>query len=103
MKLQLSRIIIFTSNMKGLTAFYGNQLGLPARVDPKIDPADWIEFDAGKIRIALHKAGSHGANPQENQNGPSQKIRQPDPVRRLRSGRQPDSHFEPEIDTHNTF
>jgi len=60
MKLKLSRIIIFTSNMKGMTAFYGKQLGLPARIDPKIDPADWIEFDAGKVRVALHKAGARG-------------------------------------------
>src|SRR5437868_3496884 len=60
MNLRLSRIIIFTSNMKDMTAFYKKQFGLPARIDPKIDPAEWIEFDAGKIRIALHKAGTHG-------------------------------------------
>ena len=60
MKLQLSRVIIFTSRMKEMSAFYGKQLGLPARIDPKIDPADWIEFDAGKVRIALHKAGGRG-------------------------------------------
>ena len=60
MKLQLSRVIIFTSKMKEMSAFYGKQLGLTPRIDPKIDPSEWIEFGSGATRIALHKAGGRG-------------------------------------------
>src|SRR5579862_4405910 len=58
MKLKLKRIIIFTDKMHQLTAFYGKKIGLSVRADMRSDPANWIEFDAGGARIALHKA--HG-------------------------------------------
>lgn len=58
MSLKLKRVIVFTSKMSSLAAFYGKQLGLAARIDPRIDPAEWIEFNAGETLIALHKA--HG-------------------------------------------
>jgi predicted enzyme related to lactoylglutathione lyase len=60
MRLHLSRVIIFTSRMKEMSAFYGKQLGLTRRIDPKIDPSEWIEFGSGATRIALHKAGGQG-------------------------------------------
>ena len=44
--------------MDSLTKFYGKQLGLSPRIDPRVDPSEWIEFDAGETRVALHKA--HG-------------------------------------------
>ena len=58
LKLKLTRIIIFTRNMEKMTRFYRDQLGLAALVDKEYDPSDWIEFDAGVTRIALHKG--HG-------------------------------------------
>ena len=60
MSLKLKRVIIFTSKMDALTKFYGKQLGLSPRIDPRVDPSEWIEFDAGEARIALHKAHGKG-------------------------------------------
>jgi predicted enzyme related to lactoylglutathione lyase len=60
MKLKLTRVIIFTSKMKELTAFYGKQMGLPVLVDPEIDASEWIEFQTGDSKIALHKAYGKG-------------------------------------------
>lgn len=58
MKFEARRIIYFTSDMKGATAFYKNVLGLKPKLDPKISADEWIEFEAGGVRIALHKAGN---------------------------------------------
>jgi predicted enzyme related to lactoylglutathione lyase len=58
MSLKLKRVIVFTSKMDALTKFYGKQLGLSPRIDPRVDASEWIEFDAGDARVALHKA--HG-------------------------------------------
>jgi hypothetical protein len=60
MNLKLKRVIIFTSKMNQLTSFYGKQLGLSAVIDPEIDPEEWIEFDGGGSKIALHKAHGKG-------------------------------------------
>ena len=54
---KLARIIIFTSNMEKMTAFYGGVLGLKSKIDPKYPASEWIEFEAGGCWIALHKAG----------------------------------------------
>jgi predicted enzyme related to lactoylglutathione lyase len=54
---QLARVILFTSNMAKMTAFYGDVLGLKPKIDPAYEPSEWIEFEAGGCRIALHKAG----------------------------------------------
>jgi predicted enzyme related to lactoylglutathione lyase len=61
MKLNLARVIIFTHRMAKMTEFYRDQLGLAARVDPEYDASEWIEFDAGATRIALHKAHGQGS------------------------------------------
>jgi predicted enzyme related to lactoylglutathione lyase len=60
MSLKLKRVIIFTNKMSELTAFYGEQLGLPALIDPEYDAKEWIEFDAGGSKIALHQAHGRG-------------------------------------------
>ena len=54
---KLARVIFFTRNMPEMTAFYGDVLGLPSKLDPKYPASEWIEFDAGGCRIALHAAG----------------------------------------------
>ena len=56
MNLQIRRVIIFTHQISRMTEFYRDQLGLAAIVDREYDAGDWIEFDAGHARIALHKA-----------------------------------------------
>ena len=54
MKLELRRVVLFTSNMEAMTAFYRDVLGL------KVIGAEkgWIDFDAGACRIALHAGPS---------------------------------------------
>ena len=56
MKLELRRIVLFTSNMEAMTAFYRDVLGL------KVIGAEkgWIDFDAGACRIALHAGSANG-------------------------------------------
>jgi catechol 2,3-dioxygenase-like lactoylglutathione lyase family enzyme len=61
MKLELKRVILFTSKMKEARAFYRDQLGLPERQDAEFDASEWIEFDAGPVRIALHRAYGNGS------------------------------------------
>jgi hypothetical protein len=58
MKFEAKRLIYFTSDMKGVTAFYKNVLRLKPKIDPAISADEWIEFDAGGIKIALHRAGN---------------------------------------------
>lgn len=53
MQLRLSRIILFTSNMDKMTAFYRDVLGFK----PKADEKGWRTFDAGSCEIALHGGG----------------------------------------------
>ena len=54
MKLQIRRIMLFAKNMKAMTDFYENQLGLSVlhRSD------EFVDIDAGACRIALHRATS---------------------------------------------
>jgi len=60
MDLALKRIILFTSDMPRLAAFYRDVLGLPV----KIDEPNYKEFDAGGCGIALHNGTSRvGARP----------------------------------------
>jgi catechol 2,3-dioxygenase-like lactoylglutathione lyase family enzyme len=54
MTLSMRRIILFTANMPGMTAFYGDVLGLPLVKD---EPG-WKEFDASGCIIALHNGTS---------------------------------------------
>ena len=53
-KFELRRVVLFTANLEGMSAFYGGVLGLAvlSRED------GWIDYDAGACRIALHKGKS---------------------------------------------
>jgi predicted enzyme related to lactoylglutathione lyase len=58
--LALKRIILFTSDMNRLAAFYRDVLGLPLTID---EPG-YKEFDAGGCGIALHNGAARiGARP----------------------------------------
>ena len=60
MQLKLSRIILFTSNMDKMAAFYRDVLGFK----PKASETGWKTFDAGTCEIALHGGGGKpGARP----------------------------------------
>jgi len=50
MQLRLSRIVLFTSNMDAMTAFYRDVLGFRLKANEK----GWKTFDAGGCEIALH-------------------------------------------------
>ena len=60
MQLRLSRIVLFTSNMDAMAAFYRDVLGLKLKSKEK----GWLTFDAGACEIALHGGKSKpGARP----------------------------------------
>jgi predicted enzyme related to lactoylglutathione lyase len=60
MELALKRIVLFTRDMKRLTAFYRDVRDLPL----KIDERNYKEFDAGGCGIAIHNGASRvGARP----------------------------------------
>ena len=53
MQLRLSRVILFTSNMDQMVAFYRDALGFKLKTNDK----GWKTFDAGSCEIALHSGG----------------------------------------------
>ena len=60
MPLEVRRLILFTANLPGLTVFYQDVLGLDVVNREK----DWVEFDSGFCRLALHAGKSKvGARP----------------------------------------
>ncbi len=54
MQLDLSRVIIFTADMQGMTGFYHDVIGLEIVGREE----GWVEFAAGACKIALHKGKS---------------------------------------------
>jgi predicted enzyme related to lactoylglutathione lyase len=80
MKLAVNRIIYFTNQMKTMTAFYRDVIGLSPIDDPDGDPSDFLEFDAGTSTIALHK-GSPGISASRNKI-----VFQSDDVEKAREG-----------------
>lgn len=54
MKLSMRRIVLFTSDMPTMVAFYRDVLGLPLQKDER----GWKEFDANGCIIALHNGSS---------------------------------------------
>jgi len=63
MSFQMQRIILFVNDMPAMTAFYRDVLGLRPIADSKHPPTEWLEFDAGGARIALHKAFDPSGKP----------------------------------------
>ena len=58
----IARVILFTSDMKKASAFYRDALGFKPIIDPAIPADEWIEFQAGRVTIALHRAGKGRAS-----------------------------------------
>ncbi len=56
MRLEIKRIVFFTSNMEAMARFYREVLGLK----PLTDEDGWKEFGAGSCNIALHRGRSAG-------------------------------------------
>ncbi|HUB28425.1 MAG TPA: VOC family protein [Terracidiphilus sp.] len=52
--LKMARVILFTGQMEAMSEFYGHVLGLEQVTEEK----GWREFDAGRVRIALHSGPS---------------------------------------------
>ena len=59
-KVQLTRSIIFAKDMKKMTAFYRDVLGLVPQPG-KYTPDEWLAFDAGSVQLALHKIPESGS------------------------------------------
>ncbi|MEZ6012556.1 MAG: VOC family protein [Hyphomonas sp.] len=58
MDLHIRRIILFTSKMEAMTAFYRDVIGLKvAGREP-----GWVDFDAGACHLALHDDGGKPGN-----------------------------------------
>jgi catechol 2,3-dioxygenase-like lactoylglutathione lyase family enzyme len=54
MRMKIRRIVMFTSRMEAMTAFYRDVIGLELQVNEK----GWKDFDAGGINLALHNGTS---------------------------------------------
>ncbi len=52
----MARVLYFVHNIQSVTAFYRDVLELKPIFDPKTAPTEWIEFNAGAVRIALQLA-----------------------------------------------
>jgi predicted enzyme related to lactoylglutathione lyase len=50
--IRLGTALIFVKDLKRMTDFYHEALGLPAIAAPMAP--GWVEFDAGAVRLALH-------------------------------------------------
>ena len=53
-EMKVARVILFTSQMDAMSAYYGDVLGLTCVTEEK----GWKEFAAGGVHIALHSGPS---------------------------------------------
>lgn len=56
----MTRVLYYVHNMQAVTEFYRDVLELKPIFDPKTAPTEWIEFNAGTVRIALETAFDPG-------------------------------------------
>ena len=54
MQLQITRVILFTSDIGSMARFYRDVIGLKLLTDGE----DWKEFSAGACNVALHRGKS---------------------------------------------
>lgn len=54
MTLKIRRIILFSKDMRKMSEFYREVIGLSVKEDASED--GWLEFDAGGCSLALHKS-----------------------------------------------
>ena len=50
--MRLNRVMIYVKDIDRMTAFYGNALGLKPIEETRME--DWVEFEAGATKFALH-------------------------------------------------
>ncbi len=56
-EMRLNRAMIYVKDLPRMAAFYGEILGLKAIEETRMD--NWVEFEAGTARFALHAVPSH--------------------------------------------
>ncbi|MDX2004713.1 MAG: VOC family protein [Meiothermus sp.] len=56
MRLEIRRVVVFVRDMEVQARFYREVLGLPLVLNPD-DEAQFVEFEAGGCRLALHSGG----------------------------------------------
>ena len=54
---RLSGAMLFVADLPAMTAFYRDVVGFTPIEDTRLD--DWIEFDTGETRFALHAIPAH--------------------------------------------
>ena len=60
--MQLDGVMLFVAELEPMVAFYRDVIGFPVVEDTRLD--DWVEFDTGEVRFALHQIPRHfGATP----------------------------------------
>lgn len=60
--MQLSGTMLFVADLEAMTAFYRDVIGFRPIEETRLE--DWIEFDTGETRFALHAIPKHfGARP----------------------------------------
>jgi catechol 2,3-dioxygenase-like lactoylglutathione lyase family enzyme len=55
--MQLAGAMLFVTDLAAMEAFYRDAVGFVAIEDTRLD--DWLEFDTGETRFALHAIPAH--------------------------------------------
>ena len=55
--MRLSTVLLYVKDLAGMTAFYGETLGLPMIAETRTET--WVEFDMGGARLGLHQIPAH--------------------------------------------
>lgn len=69
MKLEIARVILFAKDMRSMTRFYEDVIGL-GRISTPDDSPGWVAFDAGGCQLALHEVPAPYAKGIETQDPP---------------------------------
>ncbi len=67
MKFKINCVIYFCKNMKLMTEFYTNVMGLRVIRNDTFPPNEWLELGGKGFKLCLHKAGNPGC-PGRNRN-----------------------------------
>jgi catechol 2,3-dioxygenase-like lactoylglutathione lyase family enzyme len=73
--MRLNRAMIYVKDLRRMAAFYGDTLGLISIDETCMD--NWVEFDAGGVRFALHAIPAHIADQIEISSPPQPREKNP--------------------------
>jgi len=61
MKFKIKSFIYFCKDMKAMSCFYADTMGLTVIPNPHFAPEDWLELGGGGFRLCLHRAEKAGS------------------------------------------